>query len=207
MLPPEIPQRARLIEGASRHLELILDANQRFNLTRITSPREAAIKHVLDSVLPWQAFEGGENVLDAGTGAGFPGLPLALVLPGCKFIVSESVGKKARFVADAIQSLGIPNARLAHARAEDAVKSLPPKATIITGRALAPLSEICRLFASALKAGARALLYKGPDAQLEMEKASGEAQKHGLTSSIAASYELPDGMGARNLVELRRRTP
>src|ERR1700675_1134174 len=98
VLPVDLPQRDIVVVKGARHLALIEEANRHFNLTRITGPREAAIKHVLDSVAPWRLFAGATHVLDAGTGAGFPGIPLALVLPEVRFTLSESTQKKARFV-------------------------------------------------------------------------------------------------------------
>jgi 16S rRNA (guanine527-N7)-methyltransferase len=105
VLPADLPARERLIVKGAQHLQLIEEANRQFNLTRITSPRDAAIKHILDSVMPWRLFEGARHVLDAGTGAGFPGIPLALVLPEVKFTLSESIQKKARFVEHAVAAL------------------------------------------------------------------------------------------------------
>jgi 16S rRNA (guanine527-N7)-methyltransferase len=100
LIPEDVPQRDALIGGAARHLDLIIEANQHFNLTRILDPREAAIKHVVDSVMPWRLFAGASHILDAGTGAGFPGIPLALVFPSIRFTLAESIGKKARFVEE-----------------------------------------------------------------------------------------------------------
>src|SRR3979490_3079199 len=98
VLPPDLPQREDVIVRAARHLDLIVEANQYLNLTRITTLREAAIKHVLDSVMPWRLFAEEESILDAGSGAGFPGIPLALVLPEGEFLLAESIQKKARFL-------------------------------------------------------------------------------------------------------------
>src|SRR5580658_7776423 len=98
---------------------MIEEANRHFNLTRITGPKEAAIKHVLDSVMPWRLFAGTRHVLDAGTGAGFPGIPLALVLPETRFTLAESIRKKARFVESALGELKLPNAGITPRRAED----------------------------------------------------------------------------------------
>ena len=86
-----------LIHLGTLHLELIEETNRFMNLTRIVEPREAAIKHVLDSVLPWRLFAGARNVLDAGTGAGFPGIPLAAILPDIKFVLAESVPEESSF--------------------------------------------------------------------------------------------------------------
>jgi len=200
VLPPDLPERDRLIHLGARHLERIDEANRHFNLTRIVSPRDAAIKHVLDSVLPWRFFAGGAAVLDAGTGAGFPGIPLAIMLPGQQFTLLESIGKKARFVAEAIEALELKNATVVNARAEEYLRQAPP--ILITGRALAPLPKACVLFGPAIRGGSRALLYKGPDIHTEIEAAAQEARKYKLKLGVLARYELPDSLGARTLVQI-----
>ncbi|HYA18302.1 MAG TPA: RsmG family class I SAM-dependent methyltransferase, partial [Bryobacteraceae bacterium] len=116
VLPAGLPHRAIVVEKAARHLELIEEANQYLNLTRITSPREGAIKHVLDSVMPWLLFADARHVMDAGTGAGFPGIPLALVLPEVRFTLAESIQKKARFVEAAVGALELANVTVSPVR-------------------------------------------------------------------------------------------
>ncbi len=200
VLPSDLPERDRLIHLGARHLERIDETNRLFNLTRIVSPRDAAIKHVLDSVLPWRFFAGGAAILDAGTGAGFPGIPLAIILPGQQFTLVESTGKKARFVAEAIEALGLTNATVVNARAEDYLREASP--ILITGRALAPLAKACALFSPAIRTGSRALLYKGPDIDTEMEAAAPDARKYKLNLAVLTRYELPDSSGLRTLVQM-----
>lgn len=197
VLPPDLPHRDRLIEKSAQHLRLILDANDNMNLTRITCPREAAIKHVYDSVAPWRHFRGVKRVLDAGTGAGFPGIPLSLVLPEIRFTLAESTQKKARFVDSAVESLDLANVHVVAQRAEERAASRRPE--IITARAIAPLTRILDLFHKALKQGARILLYKGPDIDNELA----EAKKHRVSIEVLCRYDLPDGLGSRTLLELR----
>lgn len=170
------------------------------NLTRITTAREAAIKHVLDSVLPWKLFASSRHVLDAGTGAGFPGIPLALVLPDVRFTLAESIQKKARFVETALAKLELPNVRISPTRAEDLVKD--SGADTITARALAPIPKALDLFGPALRKGARALLYKGPDAEQEIASAEKELKKFRVNAAVVMRYELIDGLGTRTVVEL-----
>jgi 16S rRNA (guanine527-N7)-methyltransferase len=202
ILPVDLPNRELVVRKASRHLELIEEANQYLNLTRITSPREAAVKHVLDSILPWRLFAGAGQVLDAGTGAGFPGIPLALVLPDVRFTLAESVQKKARFVESALAALEIPNVSIVPARAEDLLNSTTPD--IVTARAVAPMTRALGLFAPALKKGVRLLLYKGPDAQLEIDEAVAVARRHSARMRLAMTYDLPYAMGTRTIVEVSR---
>ena len=202
VLPPDLPNRGLVAAKAAEHLKLIEEANQQFNLTRITSPREAAIKHVLDSVMPWRLFDGARRVLDAGTGAGFPGIPLALVMPEVKFTLSESIQKKARFVEHAVSALEIGNATVSSRRAEDLVND--NAAQLITFRAVAPLIRAIPLFARAIQAGARVLAYKGRDVEQDMAEAAQEAQKRKVKMEVVMRYELPDGQGSRSVVALAK---
>ena len=196
VLPADLPHRDRLIQKASRHLELIASANDHMNLTRIISPEEAAIKHIYDSVAPWRYFRRYKRILDAGTGAGFPGIPLALVLPETCFTLSDSTQKKARFVESAIDALDLPNVHVAAQRAEEIAVLQPFE--VITARALAPISRILELFAKPLKRGARLFLYKGPDVGAELA----EAHTSRVSAEVLCRYELPDWLGVRTLVEL-----
>ena len=196
MLPPDIPHRNRLIAKSAQHLELIAAANEYMNLTRISSPQEAAVKHVFDSVAPWKHFYGAKHVLDAGTGAGFPGIPLALALPEICFTLADSTGKKARFVDSAVESLELKNVQVSSERAE--VLGLAQQPDIITARAVAPLHRLLDLFGKALKQGSRLLLYKGPEAEAEF----GGIQNRRVIANIVSRYELPDGLGSRTLVSI-----
>jgi len=196
VLPADLPNRENVVQGSARHLSLIVEANQYLNLTRITSPREAAVKHVLDSVIPWRLFQDAQHVLDAGTGAGFPGIPLALVLPETRFTLAESIQKKARFVESVLGELKLPNVEIAPRRAEELT------AGVITARALAPISRVLSLFRPALKAGTRMLLYKGPDAEQEIAEAAAEARKIRAHMEVVMRYDLPDSLGARTIVQI-----
>ena len=200
VLPLDIPHRERLIEKAARHLTLVASANEYMNLTRIIDPRQAAIKHVYDSVAPWRHFCGVKNVLDAGTGAGFPGIPLSLVLPDVRFTLTESVHKKARFVDSVVDALDLPNVHVVAEPAEEWTATRHPE--IITARAMAPLPRILDLFGDALRQGTRLILYKGPEVEAELE----EANKRRVTADVLCRYELPDGLGTRTLLQIRRQS-
>lgn len=198
VLPEDLPNRDRLIDIASRHLDQIVAANEYMNLTRITSPEEAAAKHVYDSVAPWKLFSGADKVLDAGTGAGFPGIPLSVVLPETRFTLAESVGKKARFVDAAVDELDLPNVTVLSERAETV--ALAHKHKVITARAMAPLSKLVDLFRHPLANGAKLLLYKGPDIETEMSQMT----RSKFTVNVVSRYDLPDGLGSRTVIEVRR---
>ncbi|MBV9763310.1 MAG: 16S rRNA (guanine(527)-N(7))-methyltransferase RsmG [Acidobacteriaceae bacterium] len=197
VLPLDIPNRERLIEKSAEHLRRISSANERMNLTRIISPSEAAIKHVYDSVAPWRHFQDAQRVLDAGTGAGFPGIPLAIVLPAIRFTLAESIQKKARFVDSVVESLELANVQVTPHRAEEVIET--QGAEVITARAVAPLERILDLFKRALEDRARLLLYKGSDVDLELTT----AQRHRMLAEVLCRYDLPDHLGGRSLVEIK----
>jgi 16S rRNA (guanine527-N7)-methyltransferase len=197
-LPLDLPNRERLIEKAGQHLRLVAAANEYMNLTRITSAEEAAIKHVYDCVIPWRCFSGAKRILDAGTGAGFPGVPLSVVLPDSRFSLVESIQKKARFVDSAVDSLDLSNVHVFPERAEQV--ALTQKPDVITARAMAPLGRLLELFDKALKNGTRLLLYKGPDVEDELS----EADKHRFHAQVVFRYDLPQGLGSRTVIEVRR---
>ena len=197
VLPQDLPNRERLISLGHKHLEMISAANEYMNLTRIVSPREAAIKHIFDCVAPWRHFQSASRVLDVGTGAGFPGVPLAIVLPQVRFTLAESIGKKARFVESVIDALELPNAAVVAERAESAAAI--QKTEVMTARAVAPIDRLITLFQRPLKAGVRLLLFKGPEVEAEMA----EAKMDRVAGTVLCRYDLPDGFGSRTLVELR----
>jgi 16S rRNA (guanine527-N7)-methyltransferase len=197
VLPQDLPNRERLLSLGHKHLEMISAANEYMNLTRIVSPQEAAIKHVYDCVAPWRHFQSANRILDAGTGAGFPGIPLAIVLPQVRFTLAESIGKKARFVESVVDALELPNATVIGERAEAA--AAVQKTDIITARAVAPIERLVALFRRPLRAGIRLLLFKGPDVEGEIA----EAKMDRIAGSVLCRYDLPEGFGSRTLVELR----
>jgi 16S rRNA (guanine527-N7)-methyltransferase len=200
VLPRDIPHRQLLVRKAAQHLECIAQVNEHMNLTRLTDAREAAIKHVYDCVAPWSYFQNSRRILDAGTGAGFPGIPLSLVLPEARFTLSESIQKKARFVETVVEALELPNVQVTHDRAEQ-IATIQPIDTI-TARAVAPIGRILELFRKPLVRGARLILYKGPDVDTELA----EAARHRATVRLLCRYELPEGLGTRSLLEVTAST-
>ncbi|MDX2150852.1 MAG: 16S rRNA (guanine(527)-N(7))-methyltransferase RsmG [Bryobacteraceae bacterium] len=203
VLPSDLPERSRVVTGVAEHLALVARVNEYMNLTRILSPRDAAIKHALDSLMPWRLVEPYSSVLDIGSGGGFPGIPLALALPGTRFLLAESIQKKAQFLRDAASALGLENVDVVAERAEAVLKTRAFGAT--TARAVAPLEKLVRLLSPVAKNAGRLLLYKGRDAKREMDEAQSELGRRRLDARIAMEYELPDDAGRRFIVEVSGR--
>jgi len=147
------------------YLHLLERWNARFNLSSIDGIRQMVDRHLLDSlaVAPWVS---GETVVDAGSGAGLPGIPLAVAFPQRDFVLIDSNGKKARFLFQAKTSLGLDNVRVEHGRVED----YDGPAQLVTCRALAPLPDCVSKTRHLLAEGATLLVMAGRAPQAEAEK-------------------------------------
>ena len=157
-------------EKLVRLLDELDDWNQRMNLTAIRERSAQLTKHVLDS-LSISKFLRDNRIADIGTGAGFPGLPLALVNPDKQFTLVDSVGKKLKFVEHAAQVMGLGNVRTLHTRAEqlNLKDRNEPRFDTVIARAVGPLSVLVKTSGHLLAGGGRLLAMKGkrPDAEIE----------------------------------------
>lgn len=148
-----------------RYAALLTEWNERVNLTAIVEPSEIATKHFLDSLtgLPARRWRAGERLVDVGSGAGFPGMALAIALPELRVTLVESVGKKARFLETAAVELGLAGIRVVNARAEELAHDPAHRGRyeVATLRALPVLATNLELLLPFLRLGGDALVYKG----------------------------------------------
>jgi 16S rRNA (guanine527-N7)-methyltransferase len=166
-----------LREGLEQYLALLLETNKSFNLTAITDPAEAWDKHVLDSltlVRDLAALPAGSAIVDVGSGGGLPALPLALALPALQFTLLEATAKKARFLAQAAESLGLANVQVVSERAETFGQGAGrERFAAATSRAVSRLPVLLELTLPLVKVGGLSLAIKGEQAALEIEEATG----------------------------------
>ncbi|MBD7987272.1 16S rRNA (guanine(527)-N(7))-methyltransferase RsmG [Luteimonas sp. Sa2BVA3] len=183
-----------------RYLDLLARWNRTYNLTAIRDPGEMVTLHLLDSLSMHAHMDGVSRLADLGTGAGLPGIPLAIARPGLEVTLVESNGKKARFLREAVRSLGLANARVAESRAE--AVDMPGAFDAITARAMATLADIVAVGGHLLAPGGRLLAMKGvrPDAEIALLPAGWE---------VEAIHPLAvPGLGAeRHLVVVGRAAP
>lgn len=156
----------------ARYYELLVDWNSRVNLTAITDEREVAEKHFADSLLPSALIPEGARVIDVGTGAGFPGVPLMIMRDDISVVLPDSLQKRLVFLEALLAELGL-SARLVHMRAEDAGRDagLRESFDATLTRAVAPASVALELTVPLLKVGGASLLYKGQKAAEELKAA------------------------------------
>jgi 16S rRNA (guanine527-N7)-methyltransferase len=157
---------AALAEPLTRYLALLLRWNAAYNLTAIRDPREMVTKHLLDSLAMAPFVAALPSLADLGTGAGLPGIPLAIATPGLRVTLVESNGKKARFMREALRTLGLGNAEVAESRIE--ALDRPGQFAAITARALATLPQILALGGHLLAPDGVLLAMKGarPDDEI-----------------------------------------
>jgi 16S rRNA (guanine527-N7)-methyltransferase len=149
------------------HLDLLDDWNQRMNLTAIRDRPSQITKHLLDS-LSVRPYLRGSRMADVGSGAGFPGIPLAIVLPGVHFALIESTGKKCRFMEHVRETLALANVEVVQARAE-AHKPADRYDTVLA-RAVGPVADLVRNAGPLVAGGGRLLAMKGRFPEDELAK-------------------------------------
>lgn len=153
-----------------RHLELIARWRTRARLTAVTDPAEAARVHVADSLLCLRAgMPPRAMLIDVGSGAGFPGIPLVIVRPDLRVILLEAASRKAAFLERAVAELGL-RARVVRSRAEDAGRESQWREgfDVAVARAVAPLATLCELVLPLVRVGGKAVLLKGPSVRAEV---------------------------------------
>ena len=153
---------------------MLVEANARMNLTRVPDdPAEAVDRNYLDCVAPLAGgFPRAATAVDVGSGAGFPGIPLAIMLPDTRFTLIDALAKRVDFLRDVIDRLGL-NAEALHLRAEDAARrgDLREGFDLAVARAVAPMNVLCEYLLPLVKVGGRVLALKGPGLDGELEQA------------------------------------
>ena len=174
---------------------MLTEANARFNLTRVDDdPAEAIDRNYLDCILPISGgwFTGAARVVDVGSGAGFPGVPLAICLPETHFILMDSLSKRVEFLNDVISTLHL-NAEAVHLRAEDGARrsEYRERFDIVVARAVAPMNLLAEYLLPFVRVGGRMLAYKGPALAEELAQAQNALDILGGSVECDAPVSLP----------------
>ncbi|WP_297861175.1 16S rRNA (guanine(527)-N(7))-methyltransferase RsmG [Meiothermus sp.] len=203
-LEPYLPRFARFYE-------LLNLVNQSTNLTAIRDEQGIVLKHFLDSLtcLSYSGFIDGLSVIDVGTGAGFPGLPLAIVRPNIHFDLLDATQKKVGFVAQVIQDLGLSNAQALWGRAETLARQNVKRETYDAAltRAVASLATVAELTLPLVRMGGFVIAQKGAGAEAEAEQAQGALRRLGGVVEHILRLTLPRTGDERALVIIQKISP
>lgn len=196
-----------------KYLNLLLEWNQKINLTAITDPEEIVIKHFIDSMVlvPYLKKYNSLSILDVGTGAGFPGIPLKIVMPEINVVLLDSLNKRISFLDTVIEGLGLEGISAVHGRAEDLGKQAKYREAFdaVTSRAVAKLSVLSELCIPFVKVGGLFVSYKGAKADEEIKEAKNAVDILGGIVSNQVEVILPGLEDKRALIfiEKKRHTP
>ncbi len=195
------------LDQFSRYYELLIQTNNQMNLTALTSPEDVAVKHVLDSLLCFRKDRfPGASLLDVGTGAGFPGLPLKIYCPSLKVTLLDSLAKRVTFLQTVISELGLTFIDCLHARAEDAAreKNLRERFTLVTARAVAPLPVLAEYLLPFVRKGGWAVALKGSHFQEECSASAGALKKLGGYLEEIKPVILPGLADRRAIIVIKK---
>lgn len=182
------------LEQFQIYYDFLLEKNRVMNLTTITEEKDIVIKHFVDSIalLKFVSLNHG-SVIDVGTGAGFPGIPLAILLPEISFVLMDSLNKRILFLEEVIKKCNIHNVKLIHGRAEDIARNLSYRESfdICVSRAVANMSTLLEYCIPFLKVGGKFISYKSGKVQEELEKSINAQRVLNCVHVDTISFDLP----------------
>ena len=208
-----IPLTVEQIGQFSVYNEMLLDWNTRMNLTTLTAPEDVAVKHIIDSLTAYDAalFDGARTLIDVGTGAGLPGIPLAVYAPHLTVTLLDALNKRVRFLTEVTAAMGLQNVRCIHARAEEAARTAEHRAAydIAVSRAVARLPVLLEYTLPFVRVGGTLLALKGRAYAEEQKEARRAAEVLGGGRITARPVHLPglDDVRAILTVTKERQTP
>jgi 16S rRNA (guanine527-N7)-methyltransferase len=187
-----------------KFLDELLRWNRSINLTAVRDTRAAVEKHLVDSLTLLPLLEGGETLLDLGSGGGLPCIPLKIALPGLRVVSVEVIGKKAAFQRHAARTLELRDFEVRQARAENLpAEGLDSKFEIVVSRAFSSLGDFVSLALPCLAPGGRIVAMKGPEGESEVATAAPLLDRFGLHRREIRRLRLPSGAD-RTLIILMR---
>ena len=191
-----------------RFAEALLEKNKVMNLTAITDPPDVAQLHLLDcaAVLTLADIK-GKSLVDVGTGAGFPGMPLQILEPTAKCTLLDSLGKRINFLQEVCDELGLSHTRCVHARAEEYARDHREQFDFATSRAVAALNVLCELALPMVKVGGAFLAMKSVDSDEELRQAKSAIAQLGGSVESVQDYTIPGTDVTHRLVTIRKVKP
>ena len=198
----------KVLSDFQKYKELLVEWNQKMNLTGIEDEKEVFIKHFLDSIsaVTKGYIQNGMSLIDVGTGAGFPGMPLRICLPELKVTLLDSLNKRINFLQEVSSKLSIDDIEFIHGRAEDFGKNedYREKHDIATARAVAGLPVLMEFCVPFIKVGGYFVCLKGPNANLELEESKKAMEVLGVEYIEKIDVKLPESDLNHNILIFKK---
>lgn len=187
------------------YMNLLLEWNEKMNLTAITEPNEVILKHFVDSITIGKYIQNRQCVIDVGTGAGFPGIPLSILKNDLDITLLDSLNKRIIFLQEVIQNINLKNINAVHARVEEFAKNKKnrEKFDVATSRAVAPLNVLLEYLLPLVKINGICICMKGSNTE-EIENADNALKILGANIEKVENLSLPESNITRNIVIVRK---
>ena len=193
------------------YYEMLTDWNTRMNLTALTTPEDVAVKHIIDSLTAYDAalFDEAATLIDVGTGAGLPGIPLALYAPHIAVTLMDALQKRVRFLREVTAAMGLTNTRCIHARAEEAARQAEHRECydIAVSRAVARMPVLLAYTLPLVRVGGTLLALKGRAYAEEAAEGAATANILGGGRIHARPVHLPGLDDVRAILAVRKERP
>lgn len=188
------------------YMELLIEWNEKMNLTAITDPKEIILKHFVDSLTIAKYVEEGKSIIDMGTGAGFPGIPIKIYRKDVKVVLADSLNKRIKFLDEVIDKLKLENVETIHCRAEELGKNKQyrEKFDYATSRAVANLSTLSEYLMPFVKLNGKCIFMKTIEVEEELEKAKKAIKTLGGKVEKVDKFEIPESDLGRSIIIVKK---
>lgn len=188
------------------YMKLLIEWNEKINLTAITEPEEIITKHFIDSLTILKYIKNDYKVVDVGTGAGFPGIPLCIMNPTIKMTLVDSLNKRLIFLQEVVNTLKLKNIEIVHARAEELGQNIKYREAfdIATSRAVANLSTLSEYLIPLVKINGKIISMKASNAKQEIDEAQNAIQILGGQIESIEEFNLPESDIGRTVIIINK---
>ena len=195
-----------IIQKFEMYYNKLIEVNEYMNLTAITEKNEVYLKHFLDSLSILKAINKNDSysILDVGSGAGFPSIPLAIVDSKANVVIIDALNKRINFLNELVKELGLNNVNAYHKRAEEYAKEKRESFDFVTARAVARLNILAELCLPLVKIGGSFIAMKGQIADEELKEAKKAIEILGGKVKKIIDFDLPDDAGKREIIIIEK---